>query len=652
MATPSQHHGFYRPDIDGLRAVAVLSVIANHVSPYRVSGGYVGVDVFFVISGFLITGIILQKLQNGTFTFADFYARRVRRIFPALSLVLAASLVTGWFVLEPAAYEDLGANTAAGAGFVSNLLLWKQTSYFGPAAAHKPLLHLWSLGIEEQYYALWPLLLATLWKLRNRLVPIAAIALASFVANVVLSTTRPTAAFYSPATRMWELALGSMIAYVGLTRGDALAIVAGRAIPVDEARRRVFERRLRVSAAWAGIVLIIVAVAFLPEDATFPGYWVLLPTVGTALLICAGPDAWINRTLLSNPLVILIGLISYPLYLWHWPVLTLMHINYPDATRLAKVGAMLGVFVVAWLTYRFVETPIRRNRGVRVVAGLSLSQALLFVSGLALVGLGGIPNRFDAAHQKLFAIGQDEAHYSAMYPDKGTCFLLWEQGENEFSQDCFGRPPSSIPSNRTLLWGDSFAAHLIPGIEATIGKNVSFTKLTAAACSPSVAFVGLRQAHCRAINGFVLNWIRQNKPRVVLLAAQWDYYSGYADVEPTIRELKSLGIEQVVLVGSSAEYERPVPKLLAEALDKGAIPRRLQSPRLPSLLAIDSVLRAVAARAGAEFVSPLAAQCTRDGCLVTLDGSPESVTIWDSGHLTLVGSRFVAERVLLKFLRE
>src|SRR5882757_11390046 len=204
----------YRPDIDGLRAIAVGAVLGFHAFPGSFPGGFTGVDIFFVISGFLISGIILEELQAGTFTFGQFYARRIRRIFPALGLVLAATLLLGWLSLSPYDYEQLGGHVAAGAGFVSNLLLFHESGYFDTDSALKPLLHLWSLGVEEQYYLVWPLLLFVLRKHMHRIFwLILGVAVGSFVLNILLVHRQPSAAFYLPATRFWELMIGSIAAY-------------------------------------------------------------------------------------------------------------------------------------------------------------------------------------------------------------------------------------------------------------------------------------------------------------------------------------------------------------------------------------------------------------------------------------------------------
>jgi len=292
----------YRPDVDGLRAIAVLSVLAFHAFPRAAPGGFAGVDVFFVISGFLISGILFEALRAGHFSFIDFYRRRVRRIFPALILVLAASLGLGWMLLLPDEYRLLGKHALAGAGFLSNIALWREAGYFAPAAEVTPLLHLWSLGVEEQYYLVWPLLLA-FFAGRPRALPwmIVGLAAVSFALNVWLTPRAPSAAFYLPLTRFWELMAGSALAY-HVHYGSP-------------------GRRMADAKAAAGLALVAAGIALLSAGRAFPGWWALAPVVGSSLLIAAGPAAWINRRLLSNPVMVYIGLISYPLYLWHWPLL-------------------------------------------------------------------------------------------------------------------------------------------------------------------------------------------------------------------------------------------------------------------------------------------------------------------------------------------
>ncbi|MCI0355188.1 MAG: acyltransferase, partial [Acidobacteria bacterium] len=345
----------YRPDIDGLRAIAVLAVIGFHAFPGWVKGGLFGVDVFFVISGFLISSIIFKGLRDGSFSYADFYARRIKRIFPALIVVLAACLAGGWFVLYPDEYRALGRHAAAGAGFVYNFLAWLEVGYFDREAVAKPLLHLWSLGVEEQFYFVWPLLLALLYRRTQMLaLGLGSLLLASFALHMVLLQTHPSAAFYFPVTRLWELGAGSLLAYTsGFARGREPGLIEAAIAAVHR-----WGARHRLGLAWLGLALLLAGI--LPRQRPIPDWWVLLPTSGTVLLIATGPGTWLHQKLLVQRPLVVTGLISYPLYLWHWPLLSFAHIAEQGLpSRGMRIALVAAAFILAWLTYVLVEKPVR-----------------------------------------------------------------------------------------------------------------------------------------------------------------------------------------------------------------------------------------------------------------------------------------------------
>jgi peptidoglycan/LPS O-acetylase OafA/YrhL len=381
---PADSHD-YRPDIDGLRAVAVLAVVAYHAFPHRLPGGFVGVDVFFVISGFLITSIILRGVEAGRFSFVEFYARRVRRIFPALIVILAFCFAAGWFELWTREFRQLGKHIFAAMGFASNFVLWKETGYFDARAETKPLLHLWSLGIEEQFYLVWPLLVWGAYRLRRSVAPlIVAVLLSSFALSIWWVTREPGAAFFLPLPRFWELMVGCGLAWAALHRGLPKPGVRAELLSV------------------AGLGAIGAAMLMLRPESAFPGWWALLPTLGAMLVIAAGPETRLNKHVLSQPAVVFIGLISYPLYLWHWPILTFLRMSRlePLSTplRLAAVGASIGL---AWLTYRFVELPIRSSRPRRLAPALCGALASVGMVGFALAWSNGLPWRFPASLRRL-----------------------------------------------------------------------------------------------------------------------------------------------------------------------------------------------------------------------------------------------------------
>ncbi len=430
----------YRPDIDGLRAIAILSVVVFHAFPTVLSGGFVGVDVFFVISSFLISSILFRNLAQGSFSFADFYARRIRRIFPALILVLAASFVIGWFILLPDEYMQLGKHMAAGAGFVQNFVLWKESGYFDTDSQLKPLLHLWSLSVEEQFYLIYPLLLWAAWRLRfNALALIGVICLASFGLNVAWVGNNATAAFYAPVTRFWELMAGAMLAYAGQFKPEAL----GRSASANNV------------LSLAGLALIAAAAFWLQKADPFPGWLALAPVLGALLLILAGPGAWVNRQILASKLAVFVGLISYPLYLWHWPLLSFVQILTSEAPTVAvRIAAVVIAFALAWLTYRFVERRIRFGQ-VRFGKPALLFSAAIFagLTGAYTLQRDGLTFRHIAKMNLAPYYGKADGDRSYMVDD---C-----HSDERIFAHCFRDTRGKA---KFALTGDSHAVSLSPGV--------------------------------------------------------------------------------------------------------------------------------------------------------------------------------------------
>lgn len=441
------HHPKYRPDIDGLRAIAVLAVVAFHAFPALIPGGFIGVDIFFVISGFLITGILARELEHGQFTFARFYGRRIRRIFPALLLVMAACLAFGWFALFPDELKQLGLHLAGGAGFVSNLVLWQEVGYFDRGADTKPLLHLWSLAIEEQFYIVWPVLLLLASRLRlNLLLVSAALALLSFAANVAGVAAFPSATFYSPASRAWELLLGAVLA-CSLHSAQPVALFSRAAAAVSP----------NVRAA-AGALLLAIGLAVITRERQFPGWYALLPAAGAVLMIGAGPNAWFNRIVLSNRLLVWFGLISYPLYLWHWPLLSFAHIvESGTPAPLLRAGLVALAIVLAWLTWRLVERPLRFGQGRHNVAILAGLMAALAAGGAYIWAGAGMPQRAaivdNARHQKSLVLVEDVQNAAACKKRYGFDSLY---------RYCLLAKPDQDPT--VVLLGDSHAYHVVAGL--------------------------------------------------------------------------------------------------------------------------------------------------------------------------------------------
>jgi peptidoglycan/LPS O-acetylase OafA/YrhL len=312
----------YRADIDGLRAFAIVSVIVFHSFPDILPGGFIGVDVFFVISGYLISKIIYEGMSSNSFSFSEFYIHRIRRIFPALVVVLFVVLVFGWFALVAEEYALLGKHSAGGVAFVNNVLLWKEDGYFGKASELKPLMHLWSLGVEEQFYLVFPIFIWLIWLIRGFqfkiYLVVSLLAFLSFLANIYWVKIDSSGAFFLPHARLWELLIGSLLAYNSVFKDHKCdGFWIGKNLRYINCKELL---------SVIGFGFLIIGVFVIDKGKNFPGYWALLPVFGAALVIMSGPEAYFNRRLLSNNWMVFIGLISYPLYIWHWPILSYLRI--------------------------------------------------------------------------------------------------------------------------------------------------------------------------------------------------------------------------------------------------------------------------------------------------------------------------------------
>lgn len=390
----------YRPDIDGLRAIAILSVVIFHAFPSKLPGGFAGVDIFFVISGFLISSIILRGMQHGNFSFPQFYAHRIKRIFPALTLVLAGSYLFGWFTLLPDEFKQLSKHIAAGLGFVQNFVLWKEAGYFNTASELKPLMHLWSLAIEEQFYLIYPLAIWCVWRARlNVFAFIVVMGLLSFGLNVGGIEIDPTETFFLPQTRFWEILAGSVLAYLQLSGKQQLKKHVKnwppRALFSGARHLQPGQAVLMNSLAVAALLLLAFTAFGLDSTKRFPGWWAVAPVVAAFVLIGVGPSTWVNRAILANRGMVFLGLISYPLYLWHWPILSFLQIlESGSPSREIRITAVALSFLLAWLTYRFLETPIRKGKNGWVKVGsLCVTAAVVGYAGYYTVISDGFASR-------------------------------------------------------------------------------------------------------------------------------------------------------------------------------------------------------------------------------------------------------------------
>lgn len=497
---PHVIHPKYRADIDGLRAVAIIPVIIFHAFPHLIPGGFIGVDIFFVISGFLISSIIFSSLERQRFSILDFYIRRIRRIFPALILVLIGCLLFGWFVLLADEYLRLGKHLSAGIAFISNFVYWRESGYFDNQAVSKPLLHLWSLAIEEQFYVFWPLLLAFVWKQKTGFLKITfAIAILSFVANIYLIKYHPVAAFFLPFSRFWELMLGGTLSYITLHRPQIIS------------------NYINLQAA-LGFSLILISLFTINEARAFPGWWALLPTFGAFFIIAAGPSAWLNIKILSNPPMVWFGLISYPLYLWHWPLLSFLHILDTGQIGIeSRVIVLIVAIFLAWATYYYVEKPLRFGKHkIRSAVMLVVLMAVLFIISI-FIYKGHIGPRIDGPTiRKIIEARSDW--------DIDTGFYTFHYDNEIF------RSTKSDSSNVTVFLGDSHVDQYIPRVRFLTQKYPDKTHrvlfATHEGCLPIPGMFENEPGHldCNDYRNTMSHVIEDENIKNVIIGACWNCY--------------------------------------------------------------------------------------------------------------------------------
>lgn len=499
----------YRKDIDGLRALAVLPVVLFHAGFEVFSGGFVGVDVFFVISGYLITLIIAQEIGEGRFSILRFYERRIRRIFPALFAVLLFVTIGGLLIFLPEDMKALSGSVAAATLFASNILFWQQSGYFETAAEMKPLLHTWSLAVEEQFYIFFPLFLMLAWRWGRRWRSATWLALiASFVISVYGVRYHDEAAFYLLPARAWELLIGSVIAL--------------KAVP------RIDSRMAREAMAALGIALIVYAVFAFDRATPFPGENALLPCLGAALIIYTGlgnGETWAARLLGLKP-VVFIGLISYSLYLWHWPLIVFAryYAIFP-LSQMEAAAVVLTSLIVATLSWRYIETPFRKGNGTfftrnraRLFASSGVIMASAIAISLATIILHGLPMRMmDRSAGTIISeaeVGVELIRH-CMNSRKDPSYRKPE------SACVFG---SASRQSDVVLWGDSHAGALLPALlKAMPDKNHGVRMLAMLGCPPLLD-VNLRSTKldaCREFNRDTVEYLKSGPEQTIVVVGRW-----------------------------------------------------------------------------------------------------------------------------------
>ena len=666
--TPGLTHPKYRPDIDGLRAIAVLSVVIFHTFPNVISGGFIGVDIFFVISGYLISSIIIDNLEHNRFSFIDFYSRRIKRIYPALLTVLIACFAFGWFVLLADEFKQLAKHIVGGAGFISNFVLGRESGYFDNIAETKPLLHLWSLGVEEQFYIVWPLLLWFGWKRRFNLMLMALImALTSFMLSVYMFQRNPINAFYSPFARFWELLMGSILAYMSLHQHNVISTLKDNyKNRLNQGLFKFWVRQWENILSFIGINLIVIGLVFLDKDSLFPGWSAILPTLGASLILAAGHQAWFNRSLLSNRVIVWFGLISYPLYLWHWPLLAYARILYNDTPPVTvRAAALLTSIALAWLTFQLIEKPVRLN------GDENKKTKILFILMIVMGSLGYVTFKHNGFGFRLGERQVFEDYFENNSPDvhyfqkinlvknyREVCDYYDNYAERQghatqlprkkLADECIVR--NAEKTHAVMIWGDSHGQQLYYGLKVNLPASWQILQVTTSACNPNAQNLAPSTTNsCKQSNWLAFKTIQETKPDVIIIA-QSDGQIAEA-FNSLAASLKKLAIKKIIFMGPTTHWTSDLPRVIVREMWE-SIPRRSFIGVNQQVLAENTALQInFKSTSSIILVDLISFFCNAQGCLTYLgDDVAKGEMSWDYGHLTPMASDYLAKNLLVNLV--
>jgi len=621
----------HRADIDGLRAIAVLSVVAFHLPAPFITGGFVGVDIFFVISGFLISSAILTEIKEGKFSIVSFYERRIRRIFPALVFMLLLTTAAAFRFLLPSELKGFSQSMGATILSLSNVYFWQVSDYFAQTAEQQPLLHTWSLSVEEQFYVFFPLVLITCYKFIPRRINAILIggALWSFALSAYYAFNNPTEAFYLPHSRAWELLIGSILATGSMPR--------------------LASRGLNEMAALSGLLMIAVAILKFSTVTIWPGVNALLPCVGAALLIQYGPGTITSRAL-SFPPFVFVGLTSYSLYLFHWPLFffqkNFMILPAGLTGPVSKVLLLTMSVAMAAFSWWFVERPFRYGRyrpGPRMLfLTFAGSVAGFLLVAILIQSRDGMPGRFSP---EAIRMGEFVTYDATSDYRRGVCFATSEVNDPPAYAElnikkCLEK---SLTKKNYLLMGDSYAADLWYGLSNSL-KDVNLLQATGAGCKPLLETANpatTTSKRCLKLMSYLFNdFVPHEKFDAVLIGGSWDP-GDLGKIERTLEWFQSR-IIPIVLFGPKVTYDAPLPRILAAAIE-----RREQNAadkhRLPVFENLDKKFSEIANRRGIKYVSYFELLCSERHCISQDDyGHPLTS---DRSHLNRWGSTVIGSKL-------
>jgi peptidoglycan/LPS O-acetylase OafA/YrhL len=623
----------YRREIDGLRALAVVPVILFHAGITTFNGGFVGVDIFFVISGYLITTIIVAEMALGKFSMLNFYEKRIRRILPALFFVMLCTLPFAWALMLPTELRSFSQSLISVPLFASNALFYFTTGYFESASELKPLLHTWSLAVEEQYYVLFPLFLMAAWKLGRK--PIIYILIAMAIFSLAFAqwgvASHPSFVFFLLPTRGWEILIGALISL----------FVSYKATIIST--REPMNPMVAQIASMAGLMLVLYAIFSFDKDTPSPSIYTLIPTIGAGLILVFADGRNLVGKLLGSKLLVGIGLISYSAYLWHQPLFAfarLKGLENPGGLLLPLLSGLS--FALAYMTWKFVERPFKNRLTINrklLLAG-SLGFTVFFISlGLAGHVNWGYKHRLNKDEREILAF-QNYDFTSTL--NRYSCFMEETDTAKQFKRECYANHgPDSY-----MLWGDSYAAASSKGLKSI---HPDVMQLTASACPPLIDTEFADRPNCLAINNFIKEKVRELKPAKIFLQANWYRYAREDVVENMTRTLNYIKevspATKIVIIGSTPQWQPALPLLLVDNKVGLGEDHYVAMPSYQKLNAVDTRLKQLSRVYGIQFLSILDNMCIDAQCLaVTEYRGKHWLTSWDNGHLSEAGSLFLYGR--------
>ena len=634
----------YRPEIDGLRAIAVFSVILHHLGVPGIHGGFFGVDVFFVISGYLITRICLFDSALKKYSLLTFYERRIRRIIPMLLVVLFVAFCLSWISLTPFKFEQFGKSLIGVLTFSSNFIFWSESGYFDINADLKPLLHTWSLAVEEQFYILFPVLLWLMTKTSKKSLQwtLGLIFFISFALSDRLSWTDSSGNFYLLPSRIWELLTGCILARMELNNGRSNS-----------------NSKISVWLLGLGVASLISALVLLNNEVRHPGPWTLIPVGATSLIIWYGDGKnWISK-ILSSKILVGAGLISYSLYLWHQPLLAYIRISkWNFLFESQKMILIIVIIGISYLSWKFIENPFRNPQIIsnsKFYKIILTSSSVLFIMALGSQFTNGFASwRF--TDRKLSLLDYSE-YPGAKFMSEGRCMVPFNFDSSKYDIDQCRKLFGSKISSNWIIWGDSFAAALFPGISKAIHQD-QFIQMTASGCAPIFNFSQPQLPKCITINERFFSLIPREAPVKILLVGNWVRYIWIKNFDvaltQTLQRLKKENFE-IFVVGLLPEWEPSLPEQMVEYMKNlNLAPEYLPTSQLTKLEEIDENIKNICAKENVKFFSILSKTCQGSKCRANL-AKPDAVqpllVAWDYGHPTSEGSDYYG-KLIKEFLNK